>query len=165
MSHCPQLSCLSTTSDPYSVIFHIFCNKNLYGNIVKSIGKARAAREIGGLYCLYFCNPSDGSSITLKGERILEIFCNTYQVCWCNQVERCAGLAIINSEFFADVLLSFNQALQTRSESRLYCKTFKIPGCLFPNVPAKDRCLTMTGHQLIELMNRALTAGCCKTNK
>ena len=157
--------CLSTTSDPCQVIQHVFCNKNLYGNVVNSLAQSRAAREKGGVYCLYFCNPCDNSSVTLKGSRILNIYEHTCRVCFCSNTEKVAGLTIVNSEFFADVLSSFNEALRARSEVKLYCKTFKIPCCLFPNIAAKDRCYTMTGEQLIEMMCRALTSGCCATNK
>jgi hypothetical protein len=159
------MSCLSTTSDPCEVIQHIFCNKNLYGNVVKSIGRSRVARQTGGIYCLYFCNPCDGSDITLRGERILHIFENPCRICWCSPTEKCAGLSIINASFFADVLSSANEALQARSESKLYCKCFKIPHCLFPNVAEKDRCITLTGQQIIKIMCRAMTSGCCITNK
>lgn len=159
------MPCLSTTSDPCEVIQHIFCNKNLYGNVVKSIGKSRAAREKGGLYCLYFCNPADGSNITLRGERILQIFEHPCKICWCSPVEQCAGLAIMNTTFLANVLLSFDEALKAKSESKLYCKSFKIPGCLFPNVAAKDRCVTLNGKQIIKMACRAMTSGCCATNK
>ena len=156
--------CLSNTSNPCQVIQHIFCNKNLYGNVVNSIKQSRAAREKGGVYCLYFCNPCNGTTITMRGERILYIFEHPCKVCFCSDVEKVAGLTIINSEFFADVLLSFDKALQARSEVKLYCKTFKIPQCLFPNIAEKDRCFTMTGKQLIDLMCKALS-GCCKTIK
>ena len=157
--------CLSTTSDPCEVIQHVFCNKNLYGNVVKSIGKSRTAREKGGLYCLYFCNPADGSNITIHGKRILQIFEQPCRICWCSPVEQCAGLAIMNAEFFADVLLSFDEALKAKSESKLYCKSFKIPKCLFPNVAEKDLCVTLNGIQIIKMMCRAMTNGCCPTNK
>lgn len=156
---------LSTTSDPCEVIQHIFCNKNLYGNVVKSIGNSRAAREKGGLYCLYFCNPNNGSNITLSGERILEIFEHPCKICWCSEIEQCAGLAIINSVFFANVLLSFHEALRAKNESKLYCKSFKIPRCLFPNIEAKDQCITLNSTQIIKMACRAMTSGCCVTNK
>ena len=159
------MSCLSTTSDPCEVIQHVFCNKNLYVNVVKSIGKSRAARNKGGMYCLYFYSPSNGSNITIRGERILEIFENPCKICWCSSIERCAGLAIINSVFFANVLLSFNEALKAKSESKLYCKSFKIPHCLFPNVATKDLCITLNGTQIIEMAYRAMSSGCCSMNK
>ena len=158
-------SCLSNTSDPCEVIKHIFCNKNMYGKVVASLRNSRNARELGGMYCLYFCNPCDNSSITIKGNRILDIYENPCKICWCSNTEKVAGLTILNFEFFADVLLSFNDALQAKSDVKLFCKTFKIPRCLFPNISAKDSCFTITGKNIIKIMCLSLNGNCCETTK
>lgn len=155
------MPCLSTVSDPCDVIKHIFCNKSLYGTVIASIANSRSAREKGGTYCLFFKNPCDKSTTILKGQRILEIYEDFCKVCWCSSAEMCAGLAIANSEFFADVLLSYDQALQARNDSKKYCKSFKIPTCLFPNVLPEDRCVTISGETIIYLMCQALNQRCC----
>ena len=152
-------SCLSSLSNPCDIIYHVFCNQHVYGDVVKSIAKARAAREIGGVYCLYFKNPVDGSTIILKGHRVLEIYENPCKICWCSPTEKCAGLSIIHSDFFATVLLSYHEALQARSESRKYCKSFRIPKDLFPNV-STNNCVTLKGEEIIYLMCKALSKKC-----
>lgn len=156
-------SCLSDTSNPYSVIQHVFCNKNLYSSVITSIQKSRDAREILGTYCLYFCNPCNSSSITLKGDRILDIYENPCKICWRCSTERVAGLTIQNADFFADVLSSLNFALMAKSESKLYCKTFNIPRCLFPNI--SNCSITLTGEEIIKLSCRGMTPGYCRTMK
>lgn len=158
-------ACLSDTSNPYLVIQHVFCNNTLYNNVVKSIQKSRNAREILGTYCFYFCNPCDNSSITLSGERILDIYENFCQIRWRCQTERVAGLTIRNANFFAEILASLNVALQAKSDSKLYCKTFEIPRSLFPNVSCKDSRITLTGDEIIKLSCRGMTPGYCRTMK
>jgi|688.fasta_scaffold308250_2 hypothetical protein len=145
-------------SEPCEVIQQIFYNKTLYENVINSIQLSRNARSLGGMYCLYFCNPCDNSSITLRGERILYIYDNPCNVVWCNNTERVAGLTILNSEFFAEVLLSYTEALRAKNEVREYCKSFKIPRCLFPNI-SQNR-ITISGDNIIKLMNRSLNSYC-----
>ena len=157
--------CLSTASDPCEVIQHIYCNKSLYGNVVRSIQKSRNARELGGLYCLCFCNPCDGSRISIKGDRVLEIFENPCCIRWCSNNERVAGFTIINAEFFASVLSAFDTALSAKADSRLYCKSFLIPQCLFPNVPSDKLKVTINGKMLTQIMFKALSSNCCRTMK
>jgi hypothetical protein len=156
------MSCLSTASNPCDVIFHILCNKNLYGNVVRSIQKSRNAREIGGLYCLFFQCPCNKKSVTLRGERILEIYERSCNICWCNDTERIAGLTILNADFFADVLGAFTKANTAKNEVKEFCKNFNIPGCLFPNVPVNERSFTISGKKIIELACRAMSNSCCE---
>ena len=140
--------CLSDTSDPYEVIRHIFRNKTMYENVINSIALARNAKLRGGSYCLYFKNPFNNTSITISGERILFIYTKCC-VNWCNDIEKVAGLILLNSEFFRSVLLSYTEALQARSQSKEYCKTFNIPRCLFPNVKSTN----MNGKTILRLMD------------
>lgn len=154
------MSCLSETSNPCEVIQHIFCNKGLYTNIIRSVKNSRHARENCGKYYLSFRSPVNGESFTLNSDRILEIFDKSGCVYWCNPVERCAGLAIVYSGFFAKVLLSYDQALKAKSECKVFCKSFKIPKCLFPNVPNDELCITLKGEQIIEMMCKAI-GNCC----
>jgi hypothetical protein len=158
------MSCLSTASNPCDVIFHIFCNKSLYGNVITSIQKSRNAREIGGLYCLFFQCPCDKKSVTINGKRILEIYEKSCNICWCNDTERIAGLTIIYSDFFADVLASFVKANNAKNETKEFCKNFNIPEFLFPNVPPNERSFTISGKKIIELAFRAMSGNCCDNN-
>jgi hypothetical protein len=155
------MSCLSTASSPCDVIFHILCHQNLYGNVVKSIQKSRDAREIGGLYCLYFQCPCNQKMVSLKGYRILEIYERSCNIFWGNDTERIAGLTILNAEFFADVLGAFTKANTSKNEVKDFCKNFNIPSCLFPNVPVNDRNFTISGKKIIELAYRAMSRSCC----
>jgi hypothetical protein len=158
------MSCcgLSETCDPCEVIRHIFCNKTLYENVINSIQLSRNAKALGGIYCLFFRNPCDCSSVTLRGERILYIYEHSCNVVWCNNTERVAGLTILNSEFFGEVLLSYTEALQAKNEVKEYCKSFKIPRCLFPNISEQNRVITISGDNIIKIMNRSLNSSCCK---
>ena len=154
-------NCLSDTFNPCAIILHIFCNKTFYDSVINSIQLSRNAKENGGIYCLYFQTPCDGSSITLRGERILYIYENPCKVIWCSNTERIAGLTILNSNFFGDVLLSYTQALQAKNEVKEYCKSFTIPRCLFPNISEQDRVITISGDKIISLMNQSLNSSCC----
>ena len=158
------MSCLSTASTPCDVIFHIFCNQNLYGDVITSIHKSRKAREIGGIYCLFFQCPCDKKSITLKGSRILDIYEKSCNICWCNDTERIAGLTIIHADFFGDVLASFNKAKNAKNNMQEFCKNFNIPEILFPNIPPKERSFTISGKKIIELAHKAMACGYCDNN-
>ena len=97
------------------------------------------------------------AKITLRGDRILQIYENPGCICWCSETEKCAGLAISNSNFFADVLLSYYKALNARNERKSYCKCFEIPKCVFPNVSKQK--ITLTGEKILSL-NLCSTCKC-----
>jgi hypothetical protein len=155
------MSCLSETSDPLEVIQHVFCNKSLYGSVMKSIKLARNARAIGGIYCFNFRNPCDKSSITLSGQRILNIHEKECKITWCNHTEQTIGLTILNIDFFGQVLSSYKEALQAKNDVKEYCKSFTIPVCLFPNISANNRHITLSGRKIIEITNMSLCNSCC----
>lgn len=157
------MSFLSLSSNPCDIISEIFCNKNLYGNVIKSIQKARNAREDLRLYVFYFTNPATGQRIAIKGNRVIQIFENPCGICFCNNVEKAAGLAIINANFFAEVLTSIDKALDKKSEVKLYCKTVYIPKILFPNVPDNRRKITLNGKTILKILFKSLGTSCCAT--
>ena len=49
-----------------------------------------------------------------------------------------------------------------KNEVKEYCKSFTIPRCLFPNIPEKNRIVTVSGNNIIKLMNRSLNSSCCR---
>ena len=71
-------------------------------------------------------------------------------------------LSIFYALFFADVLLSIDQAFKSKDEGKEYCKTFTIPASLFPNVPSNRRQVTLTGKTIISKLYRSLGTSCCK---
>lgn len=154
------MSNLSNTTNPSEVIQHVLCNQILYYNVLKSVEKARYARSIGGTYCLFFRNPCTKEFTTVKEDRLIQIYDNNCCLSWCNCVERTVGLILLNSNFFLDVLHSYQRALQMRADSKEYCKSFKIPLYLFPYIEESQRCITLCGKTLISMAD-----SCCYAKK
>lgn len=150
------MACLSETNDPCEVIKHVHKYRNLYSKLIKSPHLSRDAFCNHKNYSLFFTNPVSKSTIILNEKRILQIIKNPNCLMWCSDEEKCVGFALLNSSFFRRVLLSFDEALKFKNERKRFCMTFKIPTELFPNIAEEDRCPTLFGEKLIQIMQN-----CC----
>jgi hypothetical protein len=130
-----------------NVIAHVIKYRREYEKAIKSIQKAREAREIGGLYCLNFCDPCTGKNITMKGDRILFIVNNPYCRRFCSPTEEALAKVLIYRNFFREVYYSITLAYRARTSVKEFCKTFVVPESLF--TITGTRSATLTGKQLL----------------
>jgi hypothetical protein len=150
------MTSVSTATTAIGVVYHVFLYKSTYGDMIRSLNRARNYHSQGKFFCIIFTNPLTGARTKLTGSRIIEIFDKPSSIVWKSIEEQTAGLVIQNLNFFSNVLGSYYQAQKHRNQLNLYCKTINIPSSLFPNVSAKELKSTLTGHQLLLLMCAAL---------
>lgn len=153
------MSGVSLAQTPCDVIYHVYQYKNKYGEMLRSLNRARNYHAEGKFYCINFLNPLSGVKTLLTGERVIQICDHPTKVVWCSSEERIAGLVLLNASFFRCLLGAFYKAETARNKLQLYCKSVKVPLSLFPALPAEYSVFTVRGDQILAIMCSALGFG------
>jgi hypothetical protein len=153
------MSGVSDANTPCGVIYHVYVNKSIYGEMIRSVNRARNYHSEGKYYCITFTNPLTRTSIVLSGERILQIVDHPNSITWCSDEERIAGLVLINRNFFTCLLGAFYKAETARNQIKLYCKSVSVPLTLFPFLSIEDSNFTAKGKDILAIMYSSLGNG------